>query len=216
MLNSDKLLSILIADDHTLLRFGLKETLLDYFPSASVYEAQNFKEASSLLSKNHEIDLIILDINMPGSNDNAMKLFLKNNRSSKILIYTAYEDHILARRYLKAGADGFLNKNTSLYEIYIAIETVLNDNVFIDSQTKKKLLDLTINGDIDKQDISTLSDREFDICMSIAQGERINDIAKKLNIHISTVSTYKKRAYEKLEVSNEAELISLLKDQFII
>lgn len=193
---------ILIADDHSVVRQGVSLILRDTFDDIKIGQADSFYETLTLL-KDSAFDLLLLDINLPGGNHPAMIDDIKNMQDDiKILMFSAYEEEHYAMRYLQAGAHGFINKLSAEDKIIEAVNTVLNNEIYI-GDGLKTILSSGTTGDNPKD---LLSKREFEIGKLLVKGEGNLEIANRLNIRMSTVSTYKTRIFEKLGVTNVVTL----------
>lgn len=198
---------ILIADDHGVVRYGMMLLLKDIMPWAKVSQVGSFNEAVDLIKKT-EIDLLILDINLPGGNNIQMLESLNAvQKGIKVLMFSAYEESLYATRYLQAGAKGYLHKQTSNNEIKKAIATVFSGGVYMSDNVKDLMLNRMLNHNEDQSPLDLLSNREFEVAQLLIYGHGITDISSLLNLQISTVSTYKNRIFEKLNVVNVVQLI---------
>lgn len=198
-------IKILIADDHAFLREGIKKTIGDETDMKIIAEASNAADAFKLLQEN-EIDVAIMDISMPGKSGLDLLKDLKAvKKKFKILILSMHPEDRFAIRALKAGASGYLTKESAPDELVKAIRTVLNGRKYVSSSLAEKLIDV-INDDTDKMPHENLSDREFEVFIKIASGEKTTEIAAELSISIHTVNTYRSRILEKLGVSSNVEL----------
>ncbi len=199
--------NILIADDHAIVRYGVSLLIKEEMPSAVITESSSFNETVALLSEKR-FHLLILDINLPGGNSIQMLDTVRlKNPNIKVLIFTAYDEHTLVMRYMQAGANGYLVKDSSDEEIRRAIRTVLNNRQYI-SETLQDMVFADIWGK-QKNDnpLHLLSNRETDVLQLILQGKSIPEIADILHIHATTVSTYKTRIFEKMKTKNLVELV---------
>lgn len=205
-MNEKKDIHILITDDHGIVRYGIMLIIKDLFPSVIIHQADSFETMMKMLPARH-YDLLILDINMPGGNNFQMIDAIRLKQEDiKILMFSAYEEQLYAVRYLQAGVNGYLQKNSSEQEVKNALESVIYKGHY----TSPALRDHLVNNMVNKgavNPIELLSNREIEVAKFIVQGESVQNIAKALNIQVSTVSTYKNRIFEKLEVNNVAELI---------
>lgn len=203
--------SVVLVDDHSVVRQGMSLMLKKYFPAITVFQASEFNELIDILKREKIIDLILLDINMHGGNTTEMITQIKNIQEKlKILIFSAYEEKHYALRYIQAGANGYLNKLEEEEEIIKAVKEVLTTGKYVSSVLKESMLNnLFNNGLVNPLDI--LSEREFEIANLLVRGEGNLEIANKLNIHVSTVSTYKSRIYSKLNVDNVVSLSDIFK-----
>lgn len=198
-------IKILIADDHAFLREGIKKTIGDETDMKIIAEASNAADAFKMLQEK-EIDVAIMDISMPGKSGLDLLKDLKAvKKKFKILILSMHPEDRFAIRALKAGASGYLTKESAPDELVKAIRTVLNGRKYVSSSLAEKLIDV-INDDTDKMPHENLSDREFEVFIKIASGEKTTEIAAELSISIHTVNTYRSRILEKLGVSSNVEL----------
>lgn len=203
--------SVVLVDDHSVVRQGMSLMLKKYFPAITVFQASEFNKLIDILKREKIIDLILLDINMHGGNTTEMITQIKNIQENlRILIFSAYEEKHYALRYIQAGANGYLNKLEEEEEIIKAVKEVLTTGKYVSSVLKESMLNnLFNNGLVNPLDI--LSEREFEIANLLVRGEGNLEIANKLNIHVSTVSTYKSRIYSKLNVDNVVSLSDIFK-----
>ena len=196
---------ILIVDDHAIVRKGLKEILLEAYPSAHI---EDVADADSMINKAKESnwDIIISDLSLPGlSGLEALKHLKQFVPKIPVLILSVHPEEQYAIRILKAGAAGYLNKDTAPDELVKAVQRVLQGRKYISSSVAEKLassLDLE-NG---KMSHELLSDREFEVLKLIASGKTISEIAVLLSLSITTVSTYRSRLLAKMDLKNNAEL----------
>lgn len=201
---------ILLVDDHLVVRTGVSIILEENFKDLTIFTAKTFPETISFVKEN-SVDLIILDINIPGGKNREMiqdiRAFLPD---VKILIFSAYNDEDYACQYIIAGANGYLNKLSSEETIVLAIDSILKKGSYFTSDIINKI----VNANINKTAINpldNLSKRELQISELLLSGDGNIEIANKLNIQMSTVSTYKSRIFEKLNVRNLVELITMFK-----
>lgn len=200
--------SILIADDHTVVRYGTARILKDHFPDVSIDEAENFPRLITQLD-NRKFDLLILDINIPGGNNLQMIDVIRLRQPGiRILVFSGYDEQVYALRCLQAGADGYLMKDSPEQEIRTAVSTILLKNEKYSSTAVKQDL---LNNLIGKRPVSdnplrTLTDRETEVLHQLIRGLSTAKIAAQLNLQVSTVSTYKTRVFDKMGVTNVVEL----------
>lgn len=198
---------IIIADDHGVVRRGIANIINENWERTSFSFADSFDQA--VVKLNESADLLILDINMPGGNkftmvDEARRL----QPNIKILIFSSYNESIYAGRYLQAGANGYLQKNSEEPEIVNAIGTVLAGKKYVSNQLKDSLVDAFEESYFhNKNPINSLSNRELEIGMLLVSGSGVLEISNKLNIQMGTVSTYKGRIFDKLRVKSVVELV---------
>jgi two-component system invasion response regulator UvrY len=196
---------ILIADDHLIIRAGLKQILHAEFPSAVIEEAEDSDSAlKKVFSGNW--DVIICDLNMPGRSGLEVLHEIKQHFPKlPVLILSMHSEEHYAIRALKAGASGYISKNSAATELVTAIQRVLQGRKYINSFTAEKLAtDLLDNSG--KQPHELLSDREFEILRLIASGKAVSEIAGTLSLCITTISTYRYRILTKMKMKTNAEL----------
>lgn len=199
---------ILIADDHAIVRYGVSLIIREEVPGSVITEVDNFNDALSLVEKEH-FHLLILDINLPGGNSIQMLDQVRQKQPSiKILVFTAYEESTFAIRYMQAGADGYLIKNSAADEIGRALRTVLSSQLYVSDSVKESLLADKLNRQNSSANpLQLLSNRENDVLQLMLQGKSVSEIANMLNVHTTTISTYKNRIFEKMNTRNLVELI---------
>lgn len=196
---------VLIADDHAIVRKGLKQLLLEEYPSAKIGEAS---DAEGLIAEamNEKWDVVVCDMSMPGrSGLDALHQIKQVAPGLPVLIMSMYPEDQYALRVLKAGASGYLGKETIHDELIKAIQTVLLGRKYITGSIAEKLAD-AFNTDADQHPHELLSDREFDVFKLLASGKSVSDIAEQLSLSVTTVSTYRSRIMEKMNMRSNAEL----------
>jgi DNA-binding NarL/FixJ family response regulator len=196
---------ILIVDDHAIIRKGLKEILLEAYPSAHI---EDVAEADSMINKAKEAnwDIIISDLSLPGlSGLEALKQLKQLVPKIPVLILSVHPAEQYAIRILKAGAAGYLNKDTAPEELVKAVQRVLLGRKYISSSVAEKLAS-SLDLESGKMSHELLSDREFEVLKLIASGKTISEIAFLLSLSITTVSTYRSRLLAKMDLKNNAEL----------
>jgi len=198
-------MNIIIVDDHAVVRKGIKQILKDEGDITDVAEASNSEELFSQLNS-RAWDVIILDITLPGKNGLDVLIELKQKKPDvKVLILTMHPEEEIAIRALKSGAAGYLNKDSVPGELTKAIKRISEGGKYISSSLGEKLA-MYFDKDINKQLHELLSGREFQILCLIASGNTLTDIAEKLSISIKTVSTYRTRILEKMDMKSNVEL----------
>lgn len=200
------MIKVFLADDHVLIREGIKNILANEYDIKIIGETANPLEVVELVQK-LKPNVIVLDLSMPGKSGldvlKELKTFVPE---TKILIMTMMPEDQFAKRTLKAGASGYLTKDGATDELVTAIRRIFSGKKYISPSLAEKLAD-DIDGTHNKEPIETLSDREFQILKLIASGKSQTDIAEQLSISISTVNTYRSRILEKLNLKSNAELI---------
>jgi len=199
---------ILIADDHSVVRHGTRLIIEETFADVKVYEAGSVKQMTQIL-KSDVFDLLILDINMPGGNSiHMLDLAKQKQEDLQILVFSAYDEKLYASRYLQAGANGYLHKHSSENLLKEAIVAVLETGHYITQSLKEHILNsLMDKNETNKNPISLLSNREIEVAELLVQGLGGVEISSQLNIQTTTVSSHKKKIFEKLHVANLPELI---------
>ncbi|RAK19818.1 LuxR family two component transcriptional regulator [Flavobacterium aquaticum] len=200
--------NFIVADDHTIVRQGVTFILKEIHKNSCVYQLANFSEIIKRLNTT-PIDLLVLDISFPdGTSLNIIPTIKKIQPNIKILIFSAFDENIYAIRYLNAGASGYLSKLSNEDEIKLAIKSVLNSGKYISKNIQEKIMDTYIFKK-PKNPLEQLSNREIEIAKLLVEGFSNIDICNTLNIQKSTVSTYKNRIFEKLDVDNLSSLIQI-------
>jgi DNA-binding NarL/FixJ family response regulator len=198
-------MKVLIADDHSVVREGLKLILNKIDKVSAVEEAQDGHEALDKIEKN-SYDLVILDISMPGVNGLDILQTMKNKKKkAHVLILSVHPQEQYAIRALRLGASGYLSKNSVYEELVSAIQKVTAGGKYISSALAEKIV-FEKKGDLDKTPHEKLSEREFQIMCMIAKGKSLIEIAHELFISDKTVSTYRTRILEKMGMKKNAEL----------
>ncbi len=197
----------MIIDDHTLFRKGLREILLDFPFIEECKEARSGKEALEILSQ-EKFDILFLDIAMPDMDGiETLKLIKNRDYQTKILMLSMYPEEQYAIRALKCGASGYITKSADPEELMRAIEKIIAGGKYVPEAFSEKVLHY-----IDKSEALSphemLSERELQVFMMIARGKSLVEISRELSISIKTVSTYRARILEKLNLQNNAEIIN--------
>ena len=197
------MIKILIADDHAIVREGLKQILSDTGDLVVAGEATNGQEVLELI-RHEEWDLIILDLAMPGRDGLYTLKEVKREKSKiPILVLSIYPEEQYAVRALKAGAAGYLTKESAPEELIAAIRKVSQGGKYISASLAEKLaFDLEV--DTEKPLHERLSDREYQVMLKIASGKTVKEIADEMSFSIKTISTYRVRALSKMGLKNNA------------
>jgi two-component system, NarL family, invasion response regulator UvrY len=199
------MIKVFIVDDHELIREGLKKILKGESDIVVVAEANNGVDALEKV-RNVDCDVMLLDMNMPGKSGLELLGDLKSLKPElRILVLSIHPEDNFALRTLKAGASGYVCKDTALDELVIAIRKVHLRGKYI-SNTLAEQLAFEIKPENDLLPHEHLSNRELEIMCMIASGKKIKDIAIELSIGISTVNTYRVRIFEKLNLKSNVEL----------
>lgn len=195
---------ILVVDDHPMVRAGLRELLREERQGCEISEAGNSTEALQRLRESYW-DLVILDINMP---DRSGLELLKELRASypqtKVLVLSAYPEHLYALNAIKSGASGYLPKECAPRDLLTAVQTVLQGRRYVSPHLSEILLECQKQGDQPPHD--RLSGRELEVFHKLAAGCAVSNIARELCISMKTVSTYRTRILEKMNLKNNADI----------
>ena len=199
------MIKVLIADDHTLVRKGLKQILLDTKDIEDVDEARDGKETINKVGRK-KYDLVLLDISLPGrSGIDVLKQLKCSKPELPVLILSMHPEEQYAVRSLRAGASGYLTKESAPDELIKAIRKVANGGKYITSSLAEKLAG-EIGPDAEKPLHETLSDREYQVMCMIASGKTVKEIAEDLNLSVKTISTHRARILRKMHMDNNAQL----------
>ena len=199
------MLRILIADDHAIIRKGLRQILLEEYPSAIIEEVG---DAESAINKTitDSWDVIICDLSMPGRSGLDVVQHVKQNFPKlPVLILSIHPEEQYAIRALKAGAAGYLSKDAATEELVKAVQKILQGRKYI-STSLAEIMASELDQDGSKQAHELLSDREFHVFKLIAGGKGVTEIAENLSLSITTVSTYRARILEKMDIKTNADM----------
>jgi DNA-binding NarL/FixJ family response regulator len=200
------MIKILIADDHSVVIRGIKQILSEEKDMEILGEASNADEVMNLLYA-QEWDLLILDITMPGKNGLDALIEIKQKKPDlKVLILSMHPDEEIAIRALKTGASGYLNKESVPEELIRAIRKVCGGGRYLSESIAASIAYSSIDKDVYKSAHEVLSEREFQVMCLIASGNSLTQIANELLLSIKTVSTYRARILEKLNLKSNVEL----------
>jgi two-component system invasion response regulator UvrY len=207
------LINVLLVDDHELVRTGISRILKDERGIKVVGEASSGEEALQFcrdISTNHESpDVVLMDMQMPGIGGlNATKRILHYCPDIKILALSVSCEEPIPTKVLQLGASGFISKKAAPAEMVQAIKKVYSGQRYISDEVAQKIAMSKIQSSAENP-FSELSDREMQIMLMITQGEKINDIAEKLNVSPKTVNSYRYRMFEKLKIDGDVELTHL-------
>ena len=198
---------VMLVDDHDLIRYGLRRLLEDQKGIEVVEEANSGEKA---LEKIRAVkpDVVLMDINMPGIGGfEATSRMCKSYPESKVIVLTVHCEGPLPKRILEAGAVGYLTKGCPVEEMVEAIQKVHKGLRYIAPTIAQQLALSMLPGE--ESIIDLLSQRELQVLIMISQGMRTNTISEKLNLSPKTISTYRKRLHDKLDVSNDVEMMHL-------
>ncbi len=199
------MIKLLIADDHTIVRKGLKQLIQTAKDMSVVDEASSASEAIDKIRQSR-YDVIVTDITMPGMNGlDLLKILRKEKPDLPVLVLSMHPEEQYAVRCFKSGAAGYLTKDSAPNELIDAIRKANKGGKYVSVALAEKLA-LALDMDTDKMPHETLSDREFQVLKLIASGKTIKDIADEMNLSSKTVSTYRTRILEKTRMNSNSEL----------
>jgi two-component system invasion response regulator UvrY len=197
------LIRTVIADDHTIVRRGLKEILESESDITVVFEAANGDEAVEYVSANG-VDVVVMDITMPPRNGlEALKDIKKLKPALPVIVLSMHTREQYAVRVLKAGAAGYITKESAPDELVTAIRKAYRGGKYISNEVAE-LLAVHVGGSGSEEPHKILSDRELEVFLSIGRGRSLTEIANDLNISVKTVSTYRTRIIEKTSLTTNA------------
>lgn len=201
--------NILLVDDHLVVRKGVEIILSNSIPGATIYNVENYDEAIELVNV-IKFDIVILDININGvENIKIMNKIKSIQKDLKILIFSSHDENQYGVRYIQNGADGYLNKFCSEDKVVSVVNEILENGMFYSKDLKAKLI---AKSKQHSNTIENLSNREFEIAQLLINGYGNLEISNKLEIQMSTVSTYKNRIFDKLDINNVVALSKLFKE----
>jgi Response regulator containing a CheY-like receiver domain and an HTH DNA-binding domain len=200
------MIRVLIADDHTIVRHGLAQIVSAESDMTVTGEAQNGHEVLELITK-AKADVIVLDITMPGKNGlETLKEIKRQHSEISVIMLSMHPKDQYAVRVLKAGASGYITKESAPEELVVAIRKAYSGGKYI-SPDVAELLASYIEHDVSAEPHRRLSDREFEVFRQIAQGRSVSQISVDLNLSVKTISTYRTRILEKTGFSTNAEIV---------
>ncbi|RJG05983.1 DNA-binding response regulator [Noviherbaspirillum cavernae] len=204
-MNAKEKIQILIADDHAIVREGLKQILADTRDIVVAGHADNGSDAIKLV-RNSDCDVLLLDISMPDrSGIEVLKQIKKESPRLAVLMLSMHREDQYAIRSLKAGAAGYLNKQSAPDQLVDAIRQVASGRKYISSALAQELAN-QLGDDRNVPPHETLSDREYQTLIMIASGKTVGDIAYELSLSVKTISMYRSRLLQKMKLRHNAEL----------
>lgn len=199
------MIRILIADDHIVVRKGLRQILAEEFTDAHIEDVPDAEELIKKVIK-EKWDVVISDLTMPGKSGLDALLHIKQNHPTlPVLILSIHPEEQYAIRVLKAGASGYLSKDTAPDELVNAVKRVMQGKKYITLSIAEKIAD-SLDTDSDKKLHEYLSDREFVVFKLLAAGKAVGEIAESLSLSVTTVSTYRARILGKMNMKSNANL----------
>ncbi len=200
------MIRVVIADDHTIVREGLKQLLSAAPDLAVIGEAQNGQEVLQRVRED-DFDVLLLDMSMPGRSGIELIRQVRGEKPKlRILVLTMHEEGQYAVRAIKAGAAGYLTKDSASAQLVVAIRKVAAGGAFISSGVAEQFA-LGAMAHTDRPPHTALSDREYQVFEMLVAGKSVTDIAERLNLSVKTVSTHKAHVMQKMNMTNQAELI---------
>jgi DNA-binding NarL/FixJ family response regulator len=198
-------MKILLADDHAVVRHGLKQILTDAFKRATYGEARNAQEALDLVWK-QDWDVVVLDITMPGrSGLDVLREIKQSKPRLPVLVLSMHPENQFAVRVLKSGASGYMTKESAPEELVGAVKKVLAGGRYVSNSLAENLA-ASLSAS-QKAPQEKLSNREFQVLRLIASGKMVTDIARELSLSVKTISTYRSRILDKMGMKNNAQLM---------
>lgn len=201
------MIRVLIADDHPMVRKGLAQMVAETDDLESAGEAENYASVSRIL-RQQKVDVLLLDVDMPGKNGlDILKAVHQSHPKLQVLMFSMYPEEQYAVRALKAGAAGYLTKNTAPQKVLEAIRNAARGRKYVSPELAQTLA-LRVSQDLAGGRLAheTLSDREFQTLRFIAGGKKLAEIAAAMSLSPKTVSVYRARLLEKMKLRNNAEL----------
>jgi DNA-binding NarL/FixJ family response regulator len=200
------MIRIAIIDDHAMVRAGLRQFFADQIDFAVVAEAANGRDALDIVRKGG-VDVVLLDISMPGqSGVDALAAIRARAPDLAVLILSGFPEEHYATTLLRQGASGYLNKDCDPEEIVKAIRTVARGRKYITAGVAERLADGLAGGGGDKPAHEQLSERELQVFLRLAKGETIGHMAESMSLSVKTVSTYRTRVMEKMNLESNSDL----------
>jgi len=202
---------ILLADDHGVVRLGLSLIIKKLRPDSIVTEVDDYQKVMNII-KDQSFDLVILDLNMPNGNfQEALQAIKLKHPQTKVMIFSSQDESLYAIRYLKMGADGFLHKLSDEDIINRALTKMLDKGSYMSEDVKESLIFSNLRNDDNTiiNPLEKLTNREMEVAERLIAGEPMKEISNNLNLHASTISTYKTRIFEKLDIQSIPELIKI-------
>jgi two-component system invasion response regulator UvrY len=198
-------MNILIADDHELVRGGLARIVAEEFPAAEVHEVPNGTQAEKTL-RTKNFTLLIMDMSMPDKTGlDVLKQLRAESNKIPVLILSIHPENQYALRVLKAGGNGYITKDCPRADFVNAVRTILSGKKYISADVAEKLAS-RFDDDAGKEQHELISDREMQVLKLIASGKTVSEVADELSLSVATISTYRHRLLEKMNLKNNAEL----------
>lgn len=199
------MIRVLIADDHTIVRHGLRQILSSEQDMAVSAEAQNGQEVLDIVRR-ERVDVVVLDISMPGRNGlETLKELKRHHPGIAVIVLSMHPKDQYAVRVIKAGASGYITKESAPSELVVAIRKACRGEKYIDPEIAEVLANYIEHGGTEDPH-TRLSDREYEVLCHIASGKGLTEISQEMNLSVKTISTYRSRIIEKTGLSSNAEI----------
>ena len=199
------MIRVLIADDHTIVRHGLRQILSSEQDMAVSAEAQNGQEVLDIVRR-ERVDVVVLDISMPGRNGlETLKELKRHHPGIAVIVLSMHPKDQYAVRVIKARASGYITKESAPSELVVAIRKACRGEKYIDPEIAEVLANYIEHGGTEDPH-TRLSDREYEVLCHIASGKGLTDLSQEMNLSVKTISTYRSRIIEKTGLSSNAEI----------
>jgi two-component system invasion response regulator UvrY len=204
---------VLLVDDHAIVRRGMRTILEDHVPGVAVEEAATGEAALEAIT--HPLDAVVLDLSMPGRSGLDLLAEIKHRKPAlPVLVLSLHDEQHFAIRTLRAGASGYLMKDAAIEELVNAVTKVARGGRYVSDAIADRLA--ADPGSTKTTLHESLSDREFDVLRGIATGQTVSEIAAQLHLSVKTVSTYRTRLLEKMNMGSNAELTRYALEQGLV
>lgn len=211
LLHKKSIRHILLIENHPVVQTGIRCMLENSCISHTFHLASTIQEGLTRV-KSQKFQLVILDVDYAGMSYSSILAELKSlDPDVNILVFSMYDEHIFALPFIQMGANGYINKSAQESEILEAIETVMNCETYVSKEINQTILSGWTGQSRSTNPLQQLSTRETDVLMLLVRGDTTSDISHTLNLQPSTISTYKRRIFKKMNVSNDLELVEKFK-----
>lgn len=202
------MMKILIADDHSLVRYGLKLALHNYFRDSQIDESWDGASVKAQFAM-HAYDLLLLDLNMPETDSTVLLQWIREfHVDTKVLVVSMNDESIFGKRSLQQGAHGYLEKDSSPDELLKAVTTIMNGKRYASPTLATILINDTLTGKSGNP-FDQLTAREFQVAIYLAKDYSVTQISEILQVQYTSVNTFKRRIFKKLNVENKSALVRL-------